>query len=1063
MLATRTFLFSDLRDYTAFVENHGDAAAKVLISDYRRIVRAEIAKHEGAEVKTEGDSFYVVFPGAGAAVSAGLAVLREADRYSQTRPDRQLRVGIGIHAGEPQPHEGQYVGSAVIVAARLAQNAAAGELLVTDVVRALLPRDSLPSMEERTGLALKGIADPPRVFSVHRPSAPAPRPPSAPTEVAIPAAEPRSRQLLCPEIVGREAELAALDAHLASAAAGHGRTVLVGGEAGLGKTALLRRFGERAREHGARVLVGECSEIEARRPFGPVIDAFVAAEMALPQELAQGAPGAQPLAEVERYRVHAGFTQRLAAASAAGPIVLVIEDLQWGDEATYELVPYLARKLRDRAVLLVATYRTDDLHRTHPLNHVLAELARGRLAEEVRLRPLTGDELGQMVMLALGLERPATREFREALYSRTEGNPFFVEEILRALVEKGELAYREGSWRRTKSVAELAIPVSIRDAVEQRLLALTPSAQAVVQLAAVIGQRFEFDLLREIGGVDEETVFEAIRAAVDAQLLAEEPEAEQESYRFRHALSREAVLADMLARERRVLHKKVGEAIERRSPGRTEDLAYHFDEARDARAFRYHSAAAEDAIAAYAYARAVHHLERAIELTPNDDRGLGELYLRLSEAATASGDERRAERSAEQAASAFTAAGDEAGWADATTVRARLRWAFGEPTRARELASDAVHAVEAAGDSPVLARALAMVARVMMLGSDDPDATIATGERAAAMAHRLGDRGLEAEALISIGTAISRARRPGGSDVIRRAIALTAESGPVETAARAYNNLIGNLWRDEAPDDEFARAQDELLAHYRRYGLTGGSLYLQLTTKTFDELDWDSAVAHSEEADPDTFWGTFLVLLRALVLMFRVGPDQTNYEAAQAAARRLSAAGDPQFRAAARHISVLHELAGDHAAAAEPDDLGRFDYGSESSWRTQNLCAPAILRAAYELGDHALLKRWRDAWVSVFGERSVSALLGDAFVAKAERRDDDAFAALQAIAATTARRAEFYLRSVAAQQEAELLAARGDRAGARAAADRAREPFRKADATWYLAELDRWARALGIE
>jgi len=107
MLATRTFLFADLRDYTTFVEKHGDAAAKGLIGDYRRIVRAEIAKHEGAEVKTEGDSFYVVFPGVGAAVSAGLALLREADRYSRTRPDRPLRVGVGIHVGEPQPHEAE--------------------------------------------------------------------------------------------------------------------------------------------------------------------------------------------------------------------------------------------------------------------------------------------------------------------------------------------------------------------------------------------------------------------------------------------------------------------------------------------------------------------------------------------------------------------------------------------------------------------------------------------------------------------------------------------------------------------------------------------------------------------------------------------------------------------------------------------------------------------------------------------------------------------------------------------------------------------------------------------
>ena len=139
VLATRTFLFSDLRDYTRFVEQHGDAAATTLIGDYRRIVRAQVAKHEGAEVKTEGDSFYVVFTTTGSAVSCAAAVLRDAERYSGERPDRAMRIGVGIHAGEPVPHEGQFVGTAVIVAARLAQNAKAGELLVTEVVRGLLP------------------------------------------------------------------------------------------------------------------------------------------------------------------------------------------------------------------------------------------------------------------------------------------------------------------------------------------------------------------------------------------------------------------------------------------------------------------------------------------------------------------------------------------------------------------------------------------------------------------------------------------------------------------------------------------------------------------------------------------------------------------------------------------------------------------------------------------------------------------------------------------------------------------------------------------------------------
>ena len=1056
---TLTFLFSDLRDYTRFVEQHGDTAATTLIRDYRTIVRAEVAKLAGAEIKTEGDSFYVVFTSARAAVSCGVAILREAERYSRGRPDRPMKVGVGIHAGEPVPHEGQYVGAAVIVAARLAQSASAGELLVTEVVRALLPRDGALSMEQRAGLQLKGIADAPQVFTVRWAVEERPAQRDATPGVSIAAAEPRSRQLLCPEVIGRGDELATLEAHLAEAVAGRGRTVLVGGDAGLGKSALLRQFGERATAGGARVIVGECSEVEARRPFGPVIDAFTHAGIPLPDELAQGAPGAQPAAETERYRVHAGFSARLTAASAAQPVVLVIEDLHWGDEATYELVPFLARKLRDRAVLIVATYRTDELHRTHPLNHVLAELARGRLADEVRLRRLTSEELGEMVKLALGLTRATTREFRDALYARTEGNPFFVEEILRALVEKGELEYREGSWRRTKAVAELAIPVSVRDAVQQRLVTMPESAREIVQVAAVIGQRFEFDLLREVSGRDEAAVFEAIRAAIDAQLLAEEPEAEQESYRFRHALSRESVLSDLLARERRLLHRKVGEAIERRTRRRTEDLAYHFDEARDPRALSYHAAAADEAIAAYAYSRAAHHLERAIEIAPDDDASLGPLYQRLANASIGSGELQRAARAAERAIEALGDAGSDVARADATITLAWLRWHGGDSTAARALADDAVRALEPGGPGRSLARGLAELARIDGLGGRDPDGVIAMAERAAEMARQLGEPDLEAEALVTVGTAMSNAERPGGPDVIRRALDLADRHGAVWATARAYNNLSVTLIREGASQEEIDRVMDLSVAHAERYGYRSDTLQARQTTRAFARLDWDRALAIVDESETDTVWAANRELVRAAILTFRAGPTPDVRARADDAARRLEASGSPQWRATALLVLVTHGLAGDDARAVSPEvieELGSFA-----------LFAPyavaAGLQSAYRTSSVELLKRWRDVSAGGSDLARPAELLGAALIARSEGSDDDALARLRELKAARVRRAHFYLRSIAAQHEAELLVRRGDRDGAKAAADAAREPFRTAGATWYLGELDRWAREAGIE
>ncbi len=162
-LDTRTFLFSDLRDFTSFVERNGDAAAAELIRTYRTLVRNEIARAGGGEVKTEGDSFYVVFDSARQALACGVAIQRAAQRTSTA--ERPIRVGIGIHAGEPVPHDGQFVGSAVNVAARLAQNAAADELIVSDIVRGLVRTSNVPPMEERS-VTLKGITEPPRAYLV---------------------------------------------------------------------------------------------------------------------------------------------------------------------------------------------------------------------------------------------------------------------------------------------------------------------------------------------------------------------------------------------------------------------------------------------------------------------------------------------------------------------------------------------------------------------------------------------------------------------------------------------------------------------------------------------------------------------------------------------------------------------------------------------------------------------------------------------------------------------------------------------------------------------------------
>jgi class 3 adenylate cyclase len=1070
---TRTFLFADLRDYTRFVETFGDAAATTLIGDYRRIVRAEVARAAGGEVKTEGDSFYVVFSAVRPAVTCGMAILREAERYSNDRPDRPMKVGVGIHAGEPVPHEGQYVGAAVIVAARLAQQASAGELLVSDVVRGLLPKNGAPPMTERNGLVLKGIEDAPRIFAIGWQAAPATTEgaPRATTEVAIEARPPTSRQVLCPVVIGRESELAALEAALTDAIGGRGQVTLVAGEAGQGKSALLRLFDERARAAGARVMLGECTEVEARRPFGPFIDALVAASLPLPEELA-GGPGAMAAVEVERYRVHAGFARTLAAAARENPLVLAIEDLHWADEATLELVPYLARKLRGERMLLLATYRSDELHRLHPLNHLLAELARGRLAREIKLHKLSEDEIAIVMQKALGLDRAPTTAFRQAIYERCEGNPFFVEEVLRALIERGDLSYREGAWRRTKDVAEISIPVSIRDAVQQRLHSLLPDARRVIDLAAVIGQRFEFELLREVANMDEGVVLDALRAAIDGQLVTEDdPGGEEETYRFRHALTRESILAELLQRERRVMHRAVGEAIERNAvadaAAHAEELAYHFDEARDQeRALRYHRLAADEARRVFAFAREVRHLERAIEVAPDDDPTLGQMHLRLAEAATDASQHDLAARAAQEARTIFAAQGDQRRTGEALARLSHARWFLGDTAAALPLAHEAVSMLEPAGASLELGRALAELARLAMLTAAEIDA-IGWAERGIAVAEEIAAPDVKASCLITVGAAKANLGRPDARATMRQGLALALEHELPYHAMRAYQNIWASGHRTGLSADERRRIHEEGSGYARRLGLRPDTLISRELIYAVSDGDWDKALELVAELKGDTIWSAQADLLaESLIETARRGPER-GLPLIEAPRRRLLGAGDPQWRSVASWPAVILFLAGKDRSALEHAEVA-VNLVQVETWVTPaHAAAIAAIAAAKRIGDDVALGRWLTLAEEDRSKGENPPSVGRAAFAKAIRASlsGDIQSALELSAEAIRQWAAGLDSTVAAVirvERADLFLFVANRSSAQQELDAAAAYWRKAKAVWYLGELAKWAKERGL-
>ncbi|PRH77293.1 hypothetical protein C6N75_21075 [Streptomyces solincola] len=392
-----------------------------------------------------------------------------------------------------------------------------------------------------------------------------------------------------PVFVGRAGELAALTEALSRASAGEPQALLVGGEAGVGKTRLLEEFLGEATARGAVVAVGGCVEIGADGlPFAPFSTALRALRRTLPDELAAAAEGqegelARLLPELGEAGGHEPYTlynddstarlfeltaRLLERITAQRTVVLALEDLHWADASTRHLLAYLVRTLHSGRLAVVATYRSDDIHRRHPLRPLLAELDRVRAVHRVELPRFTRTEVHRQLTGILAAEPDAP--LVDDIYARSEGNAFFVEE----LAIGHDCGYEPG-----------ALSDSLRDLLLVRVEKLGEDAQKVARIVAEGGSTVEYGLLAAVAGLPEDDLFEALREAVGANILLAVPDGE--GYRFRHALVREAVSDDLLPGERSRLNRRFAQALEAdpqlvRADARTTRLAGYWYHARDA-------------------------------------------------------------------------------------------------------------------------------------------------------------------------------------------------------------------------------------------------------------------------------------------------------------------------------------------------------------------------------------------------------------------------------------------------------------------------------------------------
>jgi DNA-binding CsgD family transcriptional regulator/tetratricopeptide (TPR) repeat protein len=753
--------------------------------------------------------------------------------------------------------------------------------------------------------------------------------------------------LTSPTFVGRTEELARLAAAGDRAAAGTPTAVLIGGEAGVGKTRLVGEVVAAARANGATVLVGGCVELGGEGvPFAPLIEALRGVVRDLDEPaLARLLPGrtraelsrllpelASPVASPGRgpadpgpggtdpvprqvprwgsvadpgtagaalsttpgpwseqgrlFELFLGLLERLGEER---PAVLVVEDLHWADRSTRDLLAFLVRNLRHGRLLLLLTYRSDELHRRHPLRPFLAELDRGRRVERLELARFGRAEVAAQLAGIQGAPAPA--ELAERIHARSGGNAFFVEELAAAAAD-GEL------------------PPSLRDTLLARIELLAEPAQQVLRVAAAAGARVEHELLAEVAGLPETELLAALREAVSAQVLL--VDAADGTYGFRHALVKEAVYGELLPGERTRLHARFAAALAARDtagdPGLAAELAWHWYAAHDLeRALPAAVAAGLAAERAYAFAEAQRQFERALELwdrTDGDQRepqvGMdkAELLARAGEAAANSGSAERAAALVRSALAELDLAADPLRAAQLTERLAFHLRVAGRPG-AFEAYQEAVRLVPPT-PSAARARVLAGLGQALMLRARFTEAA-AICEEAIAVARQVGARVVESHALNSLGTAIVRLDQVDrGLACLEESRRLAAELGAAKDEARACVNL-SDILEDLGRLEEAVAVAEEGMEVAGAAGLR----------RTF------GAFLASNAASSLYNLGRWQESARLTDAYLELGDDEDLNTVTLRQSRAVLDAGRGDFAAALAHVRAARRLSGDMFIAVQ--------------------------------------------------------------------------------------------------------------------------------------------------
>ena len=401
-----------------------------------------------------------------------------------------------------------------------------------------------------------------------------------------------TERALCPVLIGRDLELQALDDALRAARRGEGQAVLLAGEAGIGKSRLAHELERRAQADRIKSLWGGCIPAEVALPYLPFVEAIGSylasadldwlltrlgpARLALAPLFPQLVPEAERVAIASpaesKLRLFESILALLQIAAGTRGLLIVLEDLHWADASTCELLGYFARRLRNTRILVLVTYRGEELVSAHPLSALVGTWRNQHAAGVIELGPLSAEQVGEMVRTIVPNEF-IPHAFRDLLTARCKGNPFVLEELLRHSLDRGFVFQTETQWDR-RAITDFKLPRTVRDTLLARLERLPRAHAEVAKIAAVLGSSFDYWTLVAASGRDQETVERALQSCVEHQLMEEDHDAPVR-YRFRHALTHEAIYDSVPAPKRQQLHQRAAQALQASPQTPAVDLAHH--------------------------------------------------------------------------------------------------------------------------------------------------------------------------------------------------------------------------------------------------------------------------------------------------------------------------------------------------------------------------------------------------------------------------------------------------------------------------------------------------------